>query len=130
MQTADYEFKTTTHEEYELNITLPVQEGIIKTLMKTAIKATVKKIGLSPSQEQIEQNMNNYQLNPFYYKLIKTTINPITNEIFKQTEKDGIKIIRDEVTKVVYIQNENKTFKTEITIKGLYLKNPSSPPKQ
>jgi hypothetical protein len=130
MQTANYEFKTTTHEEYELNITLPVQEGIIKTLMKTAIKATVKKIGLSPSPEQITENMNNYQLNPFYYKLIKTTINPITNEIYKEINKDGIKIIREDVTKVIYIQDQNKKFTTQITIKGFYLKNPSSPPKQ
>lgn len=119
---SDYDFKQTSFDEFELVCTMEPSPGMMTVVLSQAHKALRAKGHRVPKQGELSELFDKHVLPEQYNLLVHTSCKPLLKLIYQDLSIDGLVILREEVTKVLYHKQENKWFLT-IHFKGLFNKN-------
>jgi len=119
----DFDFKTVTLSDFELNLVFTADSKILKTLFqkagKVAEKTQPKLRGLTKSGLDDE---GRYEVPADYFGRVLLIIKKNIAEISKtQTQPDGYKIVRSVIKRCVIVQGKEQT-KFKIKVGGQYVR--------
>lgn len=119
---ASFDFKAVTHDEFELSVTFQVKSTVIQKLIGTAHRALRMKGHAMPVEHELEGILDKHELPSQYHRLVHTSLKPVLKNVYEQVGQDGIVILREEPSKVLFYKKEGQWF-IEMVLKGTYHKN-------
>ncbi len=113
----DYDFKPLTPYEYELTFLMKASSksfNYIFTQAKEKLNRKGVKVTGSPD------SFNRIDIEPKFYKLIKTILNKKLNQLFKEIQKDKIEVLTSNVIKSFFERDKDGEWIITIKLGGDY----------
>lgn len=120
----DYDFEAVNLTDYKMEICLPLDNKFFLKLFEDAKKNLVKKKpGLSDTlQDSSIDKIESFAVDSRYLNLIKTFIKTQINGVAREVGADGISVLNEKVTGVIFQKQSSGDWKIKITVEGQYAK--------